>query len=118
MRRLTNKGKHIVNLRNHTHANMIPKPAIVRRIKMLLHTGNTFSIKRDQELQTILYTHQLLYQNLMVTANQKSTIDTHTDMKKQSKHNIKDSHLNHKRREEGKKKDQQKQNPKQLTKWQ
>ena len=28
----------------------------------------------------------------MVTANQKSTIDMHTNKKKQSKHNTKDSH--------------------------
>ena len=30
--------------------------------------------------------------NLMVTANQKSTIDIHTKKKKESKHTIKDSH--------------------------
>ena len=34
----------------------------------------------------------LLYQNFMVSANQKSTIDTHTKKEKQSKHNTKDSH--------------------------
>ena len=43
----------------------------------------------------------------MVTANQKSTIDTHKNKKKQSKYNTKDSHQTI--REEGKKKDQQKQ---------
>ena len=42
----------------------------------------------------------------MVTANQKSTIDMHTNKKKQSKHNTKDSPQT--TREEGKKKDQQK----------
>ena len=40
----------------------------------------------------ILFIHRLLYQNVMVTANQKSTIDTHTKKKKQSKYNIKVSH--------------------------
>ena len=47
----------------------------------------------------------LLYQNFMVTANQKSTIDTHRNRKKQYKCNTKDSHqttreANRKRREE------------------
>ena len=34
----------------------------------------------------------------MVTTNQKSTIDIHTNRQKQSKHNIKDSHLTTKKR--------------------
>ena len=47
---------------------------------------------RDKQLKTILCMYKLLYQNLMVTANQKSTIDIHTQKKKQSKHNTKDIH--------------------------
>ena len=47
---------------------------------------------RDQQLKTILYIYRLLYQNFMVTTNQKSVIDTHTNKKKQSKQNVKDSH--------------------------
>ena len=48
---------------------------------------------RDQQLKTTLYIYRLLNQNLMVTANQKSTVDTHTKRKKkQSKHRTKDSH--------------------------
>ena len=35
---------------------------------------------------------RLLYQIIMVTANQKSAIDIHTKKKKQSKHNTKNSH--------------------------
>ena len=31
---------------------------------------------KDQQLKTILFTYRLLYQNLMGTANQKSTIVT------------------------------------------
>ena len=55
----------------------------------------------------------------MVTVNQKSIIDTHTNKKKKSKHNTKDSHQttreeNKARREE---KRSTKTNPKQLTKW-
>ena len=48
--------------------------------------------------------YRLLYQNLMVTANQKTLIDTHTNKKKQSIHNSKDIHQTireeNKRREE------------------
>ena len=55
----------------------------------------------------------------MVTTNQKSTIDKHTDKKKQSKHDTKDSGQttkeNKRRREE---KRPIKTNPKQLIKWQ
>ena len=47
---------------------------------------------RDKKLKTILCIYKLLYQNLMVTENQKSTIDIHTQKKKQSKHNTKDIH--------------------------
>ena len=56
----------------------------------------------------------------MVTANQKSIMDTHTKKKKESKHNTKDSHQitrEENKRGKGKKKDLQKTNPKQLTKW-
>ena len=37
---------------------------------------------REQQLKTILCIYRLLYKNLMVTANQKSTIDTHTHIQK------------------------------------
>ena len=50
---------------------------------------------------------RLLYQNFIITANQTSTIDTHTNKKNQLKYNIKDSHQttrgqNKRRREEKK----------------
>ena len=75
---------------------------------------------RDQQLKTILYTYRLLYQNFMVTTNQKSAIDTHTQKKKQPKYNTKESHQttrgeNKRRREE---KRATSKNPKQLMKWQ
>ena len=49
---------------------------------------------KDQQLKTIMYIsmYRLLYQNLVVTANQKSIIDIHTKKKNESKHNTKDSH--------------------------
>ena len=47
---------------------------------------------KHQQLKTILFIYRLLYQNLIVAANQKSTIDTHTQKKKESKQNTKVSH--------------------------
>ena len=69
---------------------------------------------KDQQLKAILFIYRLLYQNLMVTTNQESTVDTHTQKKKESKHNtinlvIKSQEKRTK--EEGKKKDLQKQIP-------
>ena len=74
---------------------------------------------REQQLKTISYTYRLLYQNFRITANQKSTIDTHTK-KNKLKYNTKDTHQtrrgkNKKSREE---KRATKTNPKQLIKWQ
>ena len=75
---------------------------------------------KDQQFKTILFIYRLLYQNLMVTANQKPTIDTHTKKEKESKHNTKVSHQI--TREENKRGREEKRptkiNPKQLTKWQ
>ena len=75
---------------------------------------------RDQQLKTGSYIYRLLYQNLRVTANQKSIIDTQTNKKNQFKCNTKHSHQttrgeNKRRREE---KTATKTNPKQLIKWQ
>ena len=75
---------------------------------------------RNQQLKTISYTHRLLYKNIGITANQKSTIDTQTNKKNKLKYYTKDSHQtrrgeNKRRREE---KRATKMNPKQLIKWQ
>ena len=59
-----------------------------------------------------MFIYRQLYQNLMVTANQKSIIDIHTTKKTESKHNTKES-SDHKKREQkrkGRKKYLQKQN--------
>ena len=56
----------------------------------------------------------------MGNVNQKSTIDTHSEIKKQPKHDTKDSH--HTIREENKRGREEKRpaktNPEQLRKWQ
>ena len=51
MGKLTSRGKHIVNVGNHPHTNMISKPAIVRRVQ-IQDIGNVFEL-RDQQLKTI-----------------------------------------------------------------
>ena len=67
---------------------------------------------KDQQLKTILFIYRLLYQNLMVTANCKSTIDT-------QKRNP-NTTSNHKGREQRGREEKPPAitNPKQLTKWQ
>ena len=67
---------------------------------------------RDQQLKTTLYIYRLLYQNLMGTANQKTTIDTHKKKKKQLKQNTKDTHQT--TREENKRKRKERRPKKQI----
>ena len=93
---------------------MISKPVIVkgseykcRTLKMHLKLG-------DQQVKTIMFTYRLLYQNLIVTTSQKSTIDIHTKKKKESKHNTKDSHQITR---EQKRKEKRPTKKKQSTKW-
>ena len=47
---------------------------------------------KDQQLKIVLLIYRLLYQNLMITTNQKFVIDTHMKKKKESKYNAKVSH--------------------------
>ena len=67
------KAKHMVKVGNHSHTNMIPKLATVRRVQMQEQELN-FKL-RDQQFQTILYIYRLLYQNTMRTSNQNTTIN-------------------------------------------
>ena len=53
--------------------------------------GNSFEIK-DQQLKAILFIYRLLFQNLMVTANNLWCINKETKNDKESKHNTKVSH--------------------------
>ena len=62
---------------------------------------------KGHQLKTILYIYRLLYHNLIITANQKSAIDTHTNSKNTALKLV--TKLQEKRTKEGKKKDQQKQ---------
>ena len=92
MTRLTSKSIHIVKLGNHPQTNMLPKPEIVRRGGYKCRILVIHLQLRKQQLKTILYIDRLLFQNFMINANQNSTIDTHINKKKQSKHNTNESH--------------------------
>ena len=75
---------------------------------------------RDQQLKTTLDIYRLLYQNLMGTANKKTTTDTDTKKKKQPKQNTKEViKPQEKRAKEGRKEKRlTKMNPKPLRKGQ
>ena len=66
MGKLTSKGKHTVKVGSHPDTKMVSKCRILEMHLKL----------RDQQLKIILYVYRLLYQNLMVTANQKSVSPT------------------------------------------
>ena len=46
----------------------------------------------DHPIKIDCYVHRLLNMNLMVTTNQETMIDRHTQKRKGSKHNTKESH--------------------------
>ena len=64
---------------------------------------------REQQLKTISYTYRLLHQNFRITANQKSTIDTQRKINSNTTLKIVIKPEEERTREEGKKKEQQKQ---------
>ena len=74
MEKLTDKGKHTVKAGSHLHTNMISKPATVRRGEHKCRILKMHLKLKEQELKTILFIYRLLFQNLTITANQKSTI--------------------------------------------
>ena len=102
MRKIISKGNHKVKVGNHLHTNMTSKPAIVRRGEYKCMILEMHWKLKDRQLKTILCVcggiYILLDQNLMVTANQKFTMDTHTQKKER------------RTKEEGKEKDLQKHN--------
>ena len=82
MGNLTSKGKYTIKVGNHPPTNMVSKLAILTWGEYKRRTLELHLKLRDQQLKTILYVYRLLYQNLMVTSNQKSTIDIYTKKKK------------------------------------
>ena len=55
MAKLTGKGIHILKIRNHPHANMLPKPEIMRKGEYNCRTLEMHLQLRGQQLKTILY---------------------------------------------------------------
>ena len=91
---------------------MPPKSEIMRRGGYKCRTLEMNLQLREQQLKTISYTYRLLHQNFRITANQKSTIDTQINKKNQLKYNKTKTVIKPKEeitREEGKKREQQKQ---------
>ena len=54
MEKLTSKGKHTVKVTNHPQANMVPKPAIVRRGGYKCRILEMHLKLSDQKLEIIL----------------------------------------------------------------
>ena len=111
MGKLTSKGKHIVKEGNHPHTNIISKSAIVEKRRYKFRILEMHLKLRGQQFKTILYICRLLYQNLMGTATQKlQQIQT---QKRKSNQNttlkIVIKPQEKRTKEEGKKKDLQKQ---------
>ena len=78
MTRLTSKGTDTVKIQNHPRTIIPPKSEIMRRGGYKCRTLEMNLQLKEQQRKTISYAYRLLYQNLGITANQKSTIDTQT----------------------------------------
>ena len=121
MGKLTGKGKLRVKVRYRPHTNMISNPAIVRIGEYKCRKLEMHLKLKDQQLKTILFIYRLLYQNLMITANQKSVIDTHTHTHKHKSNpntTLKIVIKSQGKKRGGEEKRLPKTNPKQLIKWQ
>ena len=53
MRRLTSKGKHIVNIENDSHTNMLTKPEMMRKGEYKCRILKMHLQLRDQQFKTI-----------------------------------------------------------------
>ena len=79
------KGRYKVKVGKHLNTNMLSKPVIVRRGEHKCRLLEMHLKLKDQQLKRIFFIYRLLYQYIMVTANQKSTMDTHTHSQKEKK---------------------------------
>ena len=76
---------------------------------------------RDHQLNIDCYIHRLLYMNLMVITNQKPIINTQKIKRKETKHNIKESHQTTREENKRRRKEQRKTTKthrKKVSKWQ
>ena len=109
MTRLTSKGIYTVKIRNHPCTITPPKSGIMRRGGYKCRTLEMNLQLREQQLKTISYTYRFLYQNFRITANQNSTIDTQRKITSNTTLKIVIKPQEERTREQGKKKEQQKQ---------
>ena len=108
--KLTRKDKCTVNVGNHLHTYMISKQVIVRRGEHKYRILEMHLKLRNQQLKTTLYIYRLLNQNVMGNANQKlQWIHTHKKSNPNSTLKIFIKLQEKRTKEEGKKKDLQKQ---------
>ena len=77
MGKLTRKAH--IKVGNHPHTNMISKAIIMRGGEYKCRIFEVHLKLRDHQLKTITYIYRLV--KVMVTANQKSIIDIHTNKK-------------------------------------
>ena len=105
MTRLTSKGIYTVKIQNHPCTIIPPKSEIMRRGGYKCRTLEMNLQLREQQLKTISYTYRLLYQNFRIAATdtQIRKINSNTTLK------IVIKPEEERTREEGKKKEQQKQ---------
>ena len=75
--KLTRKGKHTLKVGNQPRTDMISKPATLRRGGYKCRISEVQLKLKEQQLKTMLFIYGPLYQIFMVTANWKSTINTH-----------------------------------------
>ena len=95
MGKLTSKEKHTVKVGNHTHTNMISKTAIVRRAQMqdIGNEGTSNLLKTNLCVCVcVCVCIDCCIKTSWEQQTKKSTIDTHTKKKKESKHSTKASH--------------------------
>ena len=91
MGKITRKGKHKVNVGNHSHTNLISKPVIV--IKESTNAGYWKCIEIKRTTLNSSFIHKTALAKIHENHKpKKSTADTHTKKKKDSKHNTKYSH--------------------------
>ena len=95
---------------------MLSKPVIVRRGEHKCRLLEMHLKLKDQQLKRIFFIYRLLYQYIMVTANQKSTMDTHTH-KRNPNTTLKLVNKSQENKREREEKRPTKTNPKQLRKW-
>ena len=129
MGQLIGKHKHTAKVGNHPHTNVISKPIMVRRGEYKCRILEMYWKLRDEQLKTLymyiyIYTYIYIYIydcyiKTLWKLQMKNLQQIHSQKRKSNPNTTLQSSKHEKRKkEEGKKKDLQKTNSKELTKWQ